>query len=194
MSRRYCSLCPTLRRQVGANAELPWCKRRRLCSVVDPALILRYPNESLQSYRVRARAIELGHVAAVLAILGLQFPTSGRELASAALQLHETLFAGGDPSIAGRFRETPIWFGRGGNQVEGVRPDDIVRELHAFPMRVMPTTRVQAARWGADFLHRFFAIHPFTDGNGRLDVGGRELGGACANRRGKRRQEVPLRA
>jgi hypothetical protein len=133
--------------------------------------VRRHPKETLDQYKRRAQAIELAHTRLLNG--GLQrkgcFPTSGHQLGVVARQVHLELFSEGDPRIAGLFRTGACVFGRGRNVVEGSAPGDIEQQLASFPLRPVPTANCRAvAQWGAAFLHRFFAIHPFQDGNGRV--------------------------
>lgn len=166
MSRRYCSRCKALREQVAE--DLPWCKRVRLCKLVDPNLIDRYPNETLHAYTERARSIEMGYVRAGATLAGRAFPTAGAELLALAVEMHALIFGQGDPDIAGKIRRTPVSFGRGGNQQHGAAAHAITERMEAFSVWELPRERNNAARWGASFLQRFFLVHPFTDGNGRV--------------------------
>lgn len=166
MSRR-CSGCAALRDQVSPRWDS--CKDKRLCDVVDPALLHRYPRESTKDYQDRARFIEVAHVQALQEYQGREaFPVQGHELVECSKAIHELIFGVGDPLIAGKFRTHPCTFGRPGHERYGSSPDEILRDMCAFNPGLPPTTLKDARWWGANFLHRFFAIHPFTDGNGRV--------------------------
>jgi fido (protein-threonine AMPylation protein) len=139
--------------------------------MVDPEAARRYPNETVEQHRRRARAIEIAHVTVRRHLDALPFPTDGASLGAVAREVHLELFRMGDPKIAGVYRNVACSFGRGegGNRREGSHPEDIDRDIRALRLPPVPTTTVEAAaRWGASFLRSFFAIHPFSDGNGRV--------------------------
>jgi fido (protein-threonine AMPylation protein) len=154
---------------VSDGGSLPWCKRERLCSRIDPGLILRYPREPVSSYEERGRAIQVGHVRAEGMLIDSGFPVAGEAFLQTTLETHRLIFRDGDPLIAGRLRSAAVWFGRGNhNQREGADHERLRDLLLNFALAPLPTEHTQAARWGADFLRRFFVIHPFADGNGRV--------------------------
>jgi fido (protein-threonine AMPylation protein) len=103
-------------------------------------------------------------------LAGQSFPGDGSELRRVAQAVHNRLFGIGDPAITGRVRTRRVFFGRGSgpNHREGVDPSEVERRLADFEIDPLPKSRSGAARWGARFLQRFFVIHPFEDGNGRV--------------------------
>lgn len=108
------------------------------------------------------------------------------------LRIHARLFKGTrDERIAGRFRTTQNWIGRGDNPYQAtfvpVPESDVPRlldDLVAFVGRDDLAPLIQAAVAHA----QFETIHPFEDGNGRV---GRILIHLILRRRGLARHYVP---
>lgn len=163
---RWCRGCATFRRLV--SPPLRTCKPFRLCLAVDIALMERYPGRDLEEYREMGRDIELGYVRSAELARG-PFPANGKDLLEAAQAIHKVIFQNGDPQIAGQIRTADVYFGTGINQMKGVPPSEIGRRFQLMDPRLPPSgDRGQMASWGARLLHRFLAIHPFDDGNGRV--------------------------
>lgn len=177
---RWCRGCASFRQQISPS--LRSCKPFRLCLEVDIALVHRYPGNELEQYREMAREIELGFLRSASLARG-PFPATGNDLLQAALTIHKAIFQSGDPEIAGRLRTRDVYFGTGINQMKGVQPTEIERSFGALDVQLPPSAdRAQVAAWGARMLHRFFAIHPFEDGNGRVARRLLEWGVECGNR------------
>lgn len=166
MGKRHCSGCARLR----ASVQPAWrsCNHDRLCRTVDVALIVRYPGNSIGSYQERAKEIELGQMRAYERFqAGEAFPVSGPELLASCAEVHRAIFLTGDPIIAGALRRQDCTFGQKQHERRGSPPETIQAELRQFHPGYPPQTVNEAAWWGARLLQRFFAIHPFVDGNGR---------------------------
>ncbi len=161
-----CSGCAGYRGAV-ASGDLPSCEHKRLCDVVDVALILRYPRERLSDYQGRAREIEVAYSRTLAKYQTEGFPVSGVELLSVSVDVHREIFAHADPLIAGTIRTQECTFGTREHERRGCPPELISRELRDFNPGYPQSTVDGAAWWGARLLQRFFAIHPFIDGNGR---------------------------
>lgn len=161
---RWCGGCALSRQQVSPSFRS--CKPFRLCLEVDISLVYRYPGRDLEEYREMAREIELGYWRSARVARG-PFPATGNELLQAALKIHEAIFQNASPEIAGRLRTRDVYFGI--HRLKGVQPAEIVRSFGAMSVQLPPPgDRSLVAAWGARMLHRFFAIHPFEDGNGRV--------------------------
>jgi fido (protein-threonine AMPylation protein) len=163
---RWCRGCESFRRRI--SPPLGTCKPFRLCLAVDVSLLDRYPGRDLEEYREMAREIELGYLRSARLARG-PFPATGKDLLEAAVAVHLAIFKNGDPEIAGRIRIGDVYFGSGINQMKGIQPTEIERSFQVMDTRLpLSGDRLQMATWGARMLHRFLAIHPFDDGNGRV--------------------------
>lgn len=103
----------------------------------------------------------------------LGFPKSFSEFISTITSLHEALFENAEPVSAGKLRDSDVWFGIGRDQVCGAYPPEILDYLNElfdqfYPSQFVLCDRKQIAGWRARFVERFFMIHPFHDGNGRV--------------------------
>jgi fido (protein-threonine AMPylation protein) len=170
-----CAECKDLRKAVAPPYRS--CKETRLCDLVDPALLDHRWCPNLGDYRELAESIELG---SALMSLHLNEVTAWPDRAAGFLKLlcssHQRLLGSGLPRIAGRFRtsaEAVVFGGNGAHRREGVAGERIEIELRqlyeATPLGSFasedPHTVAMAS---AIFLTRFFRIHPFLDGNGRV--------------------------
>lgn len=128
-----------------------------------------------------AQAMNFGHKVARHRIEQIQLPTQAHEFSSLIKRIHGWIFGPTSLRFAGRFRQPGEpgveYGGRGidGQPRQGFDPTQIEDELarlfqrdladqHLFP----DLTREDVARRCARFLERFFRIHPFHDGNGRV--------------------------
>lgn len=104
-----------------------------------------------------------------------EFPTRGDDFLKMVLSLHRQIFGKALPSMAGRFRTDGevVTFGSATNRLEGTpsaRIAEDMRSLHAEFTAIHrgATEPDQITRNLAIFLEKFFRIHPFVDGNGRI--------------------------
>lgn len=88
---------------------------------------------------------------------------------------HAQLFGRAVPAIAGQLRTRPVLYGHRLHERAGLAPEHIEAELMALFNRFVDESRLrdiadadEVALWGAQFLERFFFVHPFDDGNGRI--------------------------
>jgi fido (protein-threonine AMPylation protein) len=101
-----------------------------------------------------------------------EFPASEQAFLHELLVSHRVMFAGTNLPFAGRFRQAgeKVYFGA--KELEGLPATAIeVRLRSLYRLFATPPegwTRKAFAYRAAQFLHGFFVIHPFTDGNGRL--------------------------
>lgn len=170
-----CSECAALRASV--SPAYTTCRYQRLCDVVDPVLIGHRKQATLDELRALGQSIERGqflmaqHVDAVG-----EWPADAAEFCGLLRTAHLLLLGGALPEIAGRFRAPgePVWFGGGGrharegapgNRIEG----DLATLFHGTRAALFAADdSVRVSIMCAQFLVRFFQIHPFADGNGRL--------------------------
>ncbi len=163
---RWCRDCAVSRLKV--LPQLRTCKSFRLCKEVDLSLLHRYPGQALETYRQMAREIEIGYLRSQL-LTRAPFPATGSALLEEALRIHRITFQSGDPAIAGLLRTRDVYFGSGENEMKGTAPSAIESGFSRMEVQLPRSgDRSPWAQWGASLLHRFFAIHPFEDGNGRV--------------------------
>lgn len=124
--------------------------------------------------------------------------------------MHRTIFGQTNLSFAGRFRQPGerVTVDRGHHEFEGAAPETILPGLEKLFVDIIqqnthaPTKRLLANQVAALF-ERFFTIHPFLDGNGRvarllarwlvLDIGQFDLLTFPKNRRARMRYLNGLR-
>jgi fido (protein-threonine AMPylation protein) len=181
---RFCDGCAGFRARLGVAS----CKSTPLCKMIDSAVADRHPSLSISELVRMAGDTERGQIAAnAAADRRTAFPETWVEFREVSLDLHRLLLRDAEPAVAGRFRsvgERGFYGGEGRHAREGSPSDRIECELRDLAEKCQPTKTEDKAlftRWGARFLERFFAIHPFVDGNGRvarllLDVALRETG------------------
>lgn len=153
------------------------CKRKRLCDTFDVALVDTIPGRSIGEYRELHREIVEGAVRARFVAESASYPASDGEFIALLQRLHLELF-GAIPSIAGRFRRAgeDVWFGGErahrirGADAQNIEPAlrDIFQKCSDGRAALASSDPLIAARVIADFFERFFRVHPFTDGNGRI--------------------------
>lgn len=165
--RTVCSGCSTNRHQL--LPVYPSCKKERLCELVDPGLLSFADLSSLEEYK-QAHDKLLRGVSELETAQHEQLPGSGDDFVRAVLKAHHTLFAHALPEIAGRFRadwEHVTFGGDGPNRLDGLPSQDIEAGVkRSFALATMPGWTTE--RRAAAFLERFFRVHPFSDGNGRV--------------------------
>lgn len=162
-----CSGCGTNRLQVVPT--YPTCKRERLCDLVDPGLLSFAYLESLEDYK-RANDNLLRGVRELQMQQNEPLPASEGAFVVAVLEAHRILFAHAMPAIAGRFRgewDDVTFGGEGANKREGVSTEQIEAGVKRS-FKLATTAGWTTERRSAAFLERFFRVHPFQDGNGRI--------------------------
>jgi fido (protein-threonine AMPylation protein) len=165
--RTICSGCSTNRHQLVP--VYPSCKKERLCELVDPGLLSFAYLDSLEDYK-QAHDRLLRGVSELETAQHELLPGSDDDFVWAVLKAHRTLFTYALPHIAGRFRhdwENVSFGGHGPNMLDGVPSQDIEEGVRrSFKLATMPGWTTE--RRAASFLERFFRVHPFSDGNGRI--------------------------
>lgn len=173
-----CNGCTTLRHFVTPAWKS--CKTLRLCQQVDPEIIHLATFKTIDELREIAKEIDDGHARASDYVSNLrQFPESDDAFLELLQELHDWIFRAAFPSFAGRFRRRGevVYFGGDNNshRLEGAAPDQIETELRQLYniVRVELDSEQLLNKSGisqlaARFLEKFFRIHPFRDGNGRI--------------------------
>lgn len=154
----------------------PSCKKTRICALIDGDVLYRLGKQvTLDQVDEIQRHLEAGAAAANLHIQGLRFPATAESFTSFLLELHRKHWTLAFPSIAGRFRnENEIGeVGTGQNRITGTPSEHIHSQLTLLFEKTASAGFDGAdlsnmARSCAMFLERFFRIHPFADGNGRI--------------------------
>lgn len=171
----HCPGCSYLRAQL----DPPWasCKgENRLCRQIEVALLERHPKHPILFYRRLTRKLRDGHGAAVRSIEAAKLPRDAAEWVLFARETHSLIFLTAEPAIAGRFRragEPCVFGGENSHGLCGERADRIEPSLRViFDQSLLSTfakrSRDEVAHLSAWFLERFFRVHPFVDGNGRV--------------------------
>ncbi len=162
-----CEGCKFNRLQV--IPEYPTCKGTRLCDLVDPGLLSLAYLESIEEYQHAHDGLLRGMVELEMRQLE-PFPANEVDFIEAVRDTHHTLLIHALPNIAGRFRvegEDVTFGGLGANKREGDAPDAIIEGVgQSFRLATRAGWAVE--RRSAAFLEKFFRVHPFQDGNGRI--------------------------
>jgi fido (protein-threonine AMPylation protein) len=170
MTRR-CSGCAEHRRALRHAGCKP--DDQRLCRRFDVSLLTTAPGRTLPEYEELHKRIEWQGVLANKR--GSAFYSEVRDAAVSDraakviewfVEIHRCHFDG--LGFAGRFRTARGFYGAGRTASEGVPPEHIDAELRKLRFPLSASSKDDFARLGADFLERFFRVHPFEDGNGRL--------------------------
>jgi len=154
-----------------------------LCALVDRRLAELAFHETgipkdLNTLRQMAQSIQEKHATILLSIekKHIRLPSSAIEFRALFQSAHQSIFTGTGLKFAGSFRDGPVTFGLGKNQLEGVESSEIEERLdslfYSLPIPkiddLATMTRKAFLRLCARFLEEFFIIHPFFDGNGRV--------------------------
>lgn len=151
-------------------------KRVPLCRLVDPRLTELVPGLRLVEYEARAKSIHRGHRSAEKLlrerdILRMTSP----EWVDTIREAHKRMFARALPLHAGRYRTEDVYFGHCGHERRGLAPDELESAFARFCQRMFVDewSRCEGgvagfSEWAARFFVRFFDVHPFADGNGRI--------------------------
>lgn len=162
-----CGACRANRLRVAP--EYASCKKKRLCDIVDPGLLLFHGAYSLDAYR-EAQDMLLRGVRALEAKQQEPLPESENDFVRAVRDAHRSLFIHVLPKIAGEFRsemDDVTFGGDGRNKREGFPHDEVEAGVRAS-FRLARQAAGTPARKCAAFLEMFFRVHPFLDGNGRI--------------------------
>ncbi len=178
----------------AALGDYPSCKPEprgcgRLCERIDTTLLSTLPYRTLQEYEAVTQQIQQQFAVAKLSAArqGHSTFTSPQALLDAATRAHHVIFHRDFPNEAGKFRKDPVTFGPAPHRRTGATPSAVRGALcqlatqfcNAHAVNIISATTV--AMRHAHFLHEFFLIHPFFDGNGRI---GRLLLELSAEQRG----------
>jgi fido (protein-threonine AMPylation protein) len=129
----------------------------------------------MQHYRAATEKLTNGYYAATIVEKDAEFPPSYDGFRELMCKMHRAIFAEVEPDRAGRFRtagEDVVFGGDGHNKMSGAPPEEIEALLRSLGWPTAPELegmeRRAFAAWAASFLARFFRVHPFHDGNGRV--------------------------
>jgi len=150
------------------------CTREaKLCDRIDTGLLGMFPRRGVRWYESISKSIAVGHaVATSIVETTTCFPTSGEALVEFSKRCHRVVFQAW-PEGSGEFRTEPGYFGFGVHEREGVEAEQIPSVLmelgdeYGFRFANAGHPDVLALTC-ASFLYRFFEVHPFPDGNGRV--------------------------
>ncbi|WP_437504957.1 Fic family protein [Sorangium sp. So ce1099] len=152
------------------------CKSERLCGRVDVTTIIQNPFRSIEYYDNIRDLVGEGALGAKTLIKSRNIPSSPGEFLELLREVHGKIFGLALPSIAGRFRRPGEEAFFGGDNRHGLRGADVAlieERLSAlcflFDVRNFHSkSKFERAKVSAIFLEKFFRIHPFVDGNGRV--------------------------
>lgn len=176
-----CKGCAEFRRLVEPEWES--CKRRPLCKVADVSLLATLHESTgkrvaLSHERGIAETIERNLIEATRYAVSSVLPLDGEAFRTWLLGAHGLLFADCGLDFGGRFRrhgELGYFGGDGRHQRSGSPVDRIEADLDALAAAMFQgmgglaqLNREDFLSCSANFLERFFSIHPFVDGNGRI--------------------------
>ena len=135
--------------------------------------VLRQPKRTLADYEQIGRAHALGHATIYHRVP--EIPREPSAFIECLRAIHRKIFEEGEPAIAGRLRTGAVEFGGdASHRLEGCDPTRIIERLTWLvgqlpaPNELQRMDAEQFAEHCSLFLERFFRIHPFTDGNGRV--------------------------
>lgn len=152
------------------------CKKERLCWRIDVELLELFPYQSNEFYDRLTERIEDGRLEAEKMALSRKIPTSEDEFLKLLLDTHGMIFRNALPDMAGRFRlpgEDVHFGGEASHRLSGEEPEKIEESLRSLHHQFLPACfdgkgERERAHAAAVFLEKFFRIHPFLDGNGRV--------------------------
>jgi fido (protein-threonine AMPylation protein) len=183
---RRCDGCEFRRSRLLVDGLAYDCRRVKFCSKAETRLseIAWYERGraplALEEHEELARNMNLGHQLARRHVDAMVLPRTSQEFLATVAAIHGYIFGTTGLAFAGRFRqpgEPGVEYGHGlaGQARQGFDPEQIAPELIALFERDLSDqssfetmTKEQIARRCARFLERFFRIHPFHDGNGRV--------------------------
>lgn len=91
------------------------------------------------------------------------------------IELHKRMFASTRPDIAGKIKESPVIIAGGGYYIETLPPakaEEFLKSLcertNSILLEARESTSASMLLTVAEFVSDFLAIHPFSDGNGRI--------------------------
>jgi fido (protein-threonine AMPylation protein) len=133
------------------------------------------PNRTVAEYCEMHRGIDVAQGLIRERISETDVPSTGEEFCELITGWHRDVFSAAFGQLAGRFRRPDelVEVGHNAHKFTGVDGAKIASSLtaawEALGTRALRAgDRRAAAQWAADFCQRFFRIHPFADGNGRI--------------------------
>lgn len=133
------------------------------------------PNRTVAEYCDMHRGIDVAQGLIRERIPETDVPSTGEEFCELITGWHRDVFSAAFGPLAGRFRgpDELVEVGHNAHKFTGVDGTKIASSLteawEALGTRALRVgDRRAAAQWAADFCQRFFRIHPFADGNGRI--------------------------
>lgn len=176
-----CLRCDVNKRNILDNGINYNCKTQRLCDIVELRIAYILVKElgglqSIEKFEEVSAQIRDGHTAALLDLAEMVIPANSYQFKEMLLKLHATVFGRTSLSFAGKFRqegEDGVCYGDGRHEREGAPASQIEAELeHLYNSCVSQfnyaDNKMRISRHLAIFLEKFFRIHPFHDGNGRV--------------------------
>lgn len=185
IKHEYCNLdhCNRIAHYLGSHVD---CRRQGqpICKVIDTRLAEIHFIEvqspiSIQSLQEMSRLIQnrLMSINDALASGTLTLPETAPDFLKFLKEVHFQIFKPTNLNFAGIFRqegEPEVFFGHRSHQLKGVPAAQIQKELSALftsHINVLDYSKVDKEaliHHAAAFLEKFFRIHPFHDGNGRI--------------------------
>jgi Fic family protein len=176
-----CSSCDANRRRFLCEGLRFNCKEQRLCDIVELRIVeIAYKErgrpQTIDQINELSSQIRDGHNAALFNLYDIVMPASPQLFKETLLHMHNTIFGRTNLSFSGRFRkegEDGVRYGSRKHEREALPASEIEIELeHLYDSCInnfkYDETKERISRKIAIFLERFFRIHPFHDGNGRV--------------------------
>lgn len=143
---------------------------RRLCKEVD--LTLRDLKPSANFAALKKYSLVLAARVQQETLESHPLPVSAQSFRNWIIARHRSIFIDVLPEIAGKLRQKPVYFGGGTkHEREGTLPEKIDEDLEWLfneHLKEKASENTPIESLVASFLQRFFEVHPFADGNGRV--------------------------